>query len=115
MVLHHPDPRLMQNMDFAASYPTVLTPRQDRIEAALLRTLRANGTRSELRAIVYELVDLFRIQGIPYQRALDTVKAVALRAGAAMLAEGAAAGDSLSDRMVLIANWCAVRYGRVSD
>jgi hypothetical protein len=105
----------MYDIDLAASHPTVLTPRQDRIEAALLRTLRANGTRSELRGIVYELVDLFRLQGIPYQRALDAVKAVAARAGAAMLAEGTAAGDSLSDRMVLIANWCSARYGRVGD
>jgi hypothetical protein len=105
----------MPDIDFATSYSTVLTPRQDRIEAALLRTLRANGTRSELRAIVYDLVDLFRLQGIPFQRALDAVKALAARAGVSVLAEGAAAGDSLADRMVLIAGWCAARYGRVSD
>jgi hypothetical protein len=105
----------MPDIDFATSHPTLLTPRQDRIEAALLRTLRANGTRSELRASVYELVDLLRIQGMSFQRALDAVKAVAARAGVAMLADDGAAGDSLADRMVLIANWCSARYGRVSD
>jgi len=92
-----------------------LTPRQDRMEAALLHVLRTNGTRSELRTIIYSFVDLFRMQGIPFERAVDTIRAVAERARASMVTEGGAVGDSLADRMMLIARWCSVRYGRVVD
>ena len=82
------------------------------MEAALLQVLRTQGTRSELRAIVYELADLFRLQGISAAHAADMIKIVAARASSAVPATGGAVGDSLGDRMTLIARWCAARYAR---
>jgi hypothetical protein len=104
----------MPDLDLSSARPAfqLLTPKQDRVEAALVEALRTHGTRSELRAIVYELVDLFRLQGIPAPAAVATVKSVAARAGGSMRTEGAAVGDSLADRMTLIARWCAARYER---
>lgn len=103
----------MTSSDLAtASLPSPLTPRQDRLEAALLRVLRTNGTRSELRAIVYELVDHYRLQGMPLHQTADEIKRAAARAASSVSTNATAVGDSLADRMMLIARWCAVRYGR---
>jgi hypothetical protein len=104
----------MPDLDRAHAYFSrpVLTPRQDRMEAALLDVLRRQGTRSELRAVVYELAGLFRLQGIPASQAAESIKAVAARASTAMPVSGGAVGDSLSDRMALIGRWCTARYAR---
>src|SRR4051794_20074012 len=78
-----PDPEL----PLYANRP--LTPRQDRIEAAIERVLRTGGTRSELREAVHQFADHARMQQIALERALILVKGVALRA-----ASSAAMGSS---------------------
>jgi len=90
-----------------------LTPRQDRIEAAIERVLRAGGTRSELREAVYQYADYARMQQIPPERAITMVKAVAMRAGSSAAAESHAVGDSMADRIAMIVRWCTARYYRV--
>jgi hypothetical protein len=88
-----------------------LTPRQDRLEERIVRLLRTHGTRSELREVVHELVDLLRIQRVPPERAIAMVKAVVFRAWPGMAAHGLpAVGDSPADRTELIVAWCAARY-----
>jgi hypothetical protein len=89
-----------------------LTPRQDRIEAAIERVLRAGGTRSELRDAVYEFADFARIQRIPPERAVAMVKSVAMRA-APSASVSPAVGDSMADRLTMIVRWCTARYYRV--
>src|SRR4051794_39946327 len=79
-----------------------LTPRQDRIEAAIERVLRAGGTRSELRELVQEFADHARIQQIPLERALTMVKAVAMRAASSVSALPSSAGDSFDERLAMI-------------
>jgi hypothetical protein len=90
-----------------------LTPRQDRIEAAIERVLRAGGTRSELRDLVYQYADLARMQQIPPERAIIMVKAVAMRAASSAAASSLAVGDSLADRLAMVVRWCTARYYRV--
>lgn len=102
-----PDPEL-------PLYPNrPLTPRQDRIEAAIERVLRAGGTRSELRDAVYQFADFARIQRIPPERAVAMVKTVAMRAAPASAPQSAAVGDSMADRLTMIVRWCTARYFRV--
>jgi hypothetical protein len=102
-----PDPEL----PLYANRP--LTPRQDRIEAAIEGVLRKGGTRSELRAAVQEFADHARLQQIPPERAVSMVKAVAMRAASSAAAWSSTAGDSLEERLVLIVRWCTARYYRV--
>jgi hypothetical protein len=102
-----PDPEL----PLYANRP--LTPRQDRIEAAIERVLSAGGTRSELREAVNQYADYARMQQIPPERAIAMVKAVAMRAAPPAAAEPPAVGDSLTDRLAMIVRWCAARYYRV--
>jgi hypothetical protein len=102
-----PDPEL----PLYANRP--LTPRQDRIEAAIERVLRKGGTRSELREAVQEFADHARLQQIPPERAISMVKAVAMRAASSAAARSSTAGDSLEERLVLIVRWCTARYYRV--
>jgi hypothetical protein len=102
-----PDPEL----PLYANRP--LTPRQDRIEAAIERVLRAGGTRSELREVVQQFADHARLQQIPPERALTMVKAVAMRAASSAAAWSSTAGDSLDERLALIVRWCTARYYRV--
>jgi hypothetical protein len=90
-----------------------LTPRQDRIEASIVRVLRAGGTRSELREAVCEFADFARMQQIPPERAVSMVKTVAMRAAAPAATGTLAVGDSLADRMAMIVRWCSARYYRV--
>ncbi len=90
-----------------------LTPRQDRIEAAIERVLRAGGTRSELRELVYQFADHARMQQIPVERAISMVKDVAMRASSATATRSMAVGDSMSDRLAMIVRWCTARYYRV--
>ena len=90
-----------------------LTPRQDRIEAAIERVLSAGGTRSELREVVQQFADHARMQQISPERTITMVKAIALRAPASGNGGSIAVGDSLADRMAMMVRWCTARYYRV--
>ena len=90
-----------------------LTPRQDRIEASIVRLLREGGTRSALRESVHAFADLLRQQGIAPERAIVRIKMVASRATPAIAARAPhSVGDSADDRMSMIVRWCAARYFR---
>jgi hypothetical protein len=92
---------------------TQLTPRQDRIEEALVRGLVAGATRSELRNIVHQYCDLLRIQGVSPERTLTSLQSVARRAVPRMQSrENSIAGDSAEELMTLIARWCSARLYR---
>jgi hypothetical protein len=91
----------------------VLTPRQDRLEAAIVKALRANGTRSELRVLVDQLSGLFRMTGIPLERAIGAVQALGCRAAPDMLRQGSTVvGESPDDRIMMMVRWCSLRYLR---
>jgi hypothetical protein len=100
----------MTNQDELAITTKPLTPRQDRIEAAIDRVVRAGGTRTELRDLVYQYADLARVQGIAPERALVAVKRLVERASVAL--NGSAAGDSAAERLALVVRWCTARYYR---
>lgn len=86
---------------------TPLTPRQDRLEAALVRALVAGATRSELRDIVREYADLLTLQGESPDRTLASVRTLVRRALPRMHERDASlAGDSGADRQALIERWC---------
>jgi hypothetical protein len=90
----------------------LLTPRQDRLESAIARVLRARGTRSELREVVYQLADLFRLQGVPPAQGIMRIEDVATRASLTATDIGQAVGDAPADRLTLIARWATHRYSR---
>jgi hypothetical protein len=100
----------MTYQDELAGADRPLTPRQDRIEASIDRVLRAGGTRTQLRELVYQYADLARVQGIAPERALSAVKRIVERAQLA--ASGSAAGDSAGERLALVVRWCTARYYR---
>lgn len=90
-----------------------LTPRQDRIEAAIIAAVRSGGTRSTLRVLVEEFADHARIRGTPEDDALRALKALAVRAGPAATGRGdAVVGESLPDRITMMARWLRARYQR---
>jgi hypothetical protein len=92
---------------------TQLTPRQDRIEEALVRGLVAGATRSELRNLVHQYCDLLRIQGVAPERTVSSLKSVARRAVPRMQArDDSIAGDSAEELMTLIVRWCSARLYR---
>ena len=84
-----------------------LTPRQDRLEGALVRALIAGAPRSEVREIVREYADLLTMQGVSPDQTISTLQTVARRARPRMRERDASiAGDSADDRMAMIARWC---------
>lgn len=93
-----------------------MTPRQDRLEGAIAAALRNRGTRSELRTVVGQLIDLFRLQGIPPEIGIMRVRMVAARATEAMGglpgAGDEAAGDAPEERVALVVRWASERYHR---
>ena len=90
-----------------------LTPRQDRIERAILEALRSGATRSELREQVRELAQLLRMQGYPPERAAALISALANRAAPLMPSDGdSAVGDAPADRMGMMLRWCAAEFTR---
>lgn len=90
-----------------------LTPRQDRLERAIVNVLRANGTRSELREVVDQLAALLHVQGISADRAEGVVRAIGTRATPFMSPpDEAAVGDSAPDRIAMMVRWCHDRYYR---
>ena len=92
---------------------STLTPRQDRIEAAIMRQLREGAPRSVLRESVHAFADLQRQQGIAPERAVARVKAVASQGTAAIAARApTSVGDSAADRMSMVVRWWAARYFR---
>lgn len=92
---------------------TTLTPRQDRLEHAIVEVLRAGGTRSALRDQVVQLGDHLRMQGVSLAGATRLVHALGHRATSLMsLDPNPAVGDSPADRMAMMLRWCAARYSR---
>ena len=90
---------------------TTLTPRQDRLEHAIVEVLRAGGTRSALRDHVVQLGDHLRMQGVSLDGATRLVHALGHRATSLMsLDPNPAVGDSPADRMAMMLRWCAARY-----
>lgn len=105
-------------MDRTISYPDApqrpLTPRQDRLEGSIVAVLSANGTRSELRDLVHELADVFRLQGVSEDRAIATMRALGSRAMPAMAERSSGVvGDSADDRIGMMTQWCTARFRRV--
>ena len=92
---------------------TTLTPRQDRLEQAIVQVLRAGGTRSILRDHVLQLGDHLRMQGVSVDRATSLVRALGNRATPFMaLDPNPAVGDSPADRIAMMVRWCTARYSR---
>lgn len=90
-----------------------LTPRQDRLEAAIIGALRAGGTRSSLRVLVEEFADHSRLRGTSEDAALVSLKTLAVRAGPELAARGdAVVGESIVDRITMMARWLRARYVR---
>jgi len=84
-----------------------LTPRQDRLEGALIRALVVGAPRSEVREIVREYADLLTMQAVSPEQTIATLQVVARRARPRMRErDESIAGDSADDRMALIARWC---------
>jgi hypothetical protein len=93
-----------------------LTPRQDRLEGALIRALVSGAPRSELREIVREYADLLSMQGVSTERTIASLQSVARRARPRMRErDESIAGDSADDRMALIVRWCASWLDRAGD
>ena len=90
-----------------------LTPRQDRLEAAIASALRNQSTRSELRSNVIQLVDLFRLQGVPPEEGVMRVRSMAVRATIALVGSDLAAGDAAAERVSMVERWAIERYRRV--
>lgn len=89
-----------------------LTPRQDRLEGAIIDVLRTRGTRSSLRVLVEEFADHSRVQGTSLDNALSSMKTLAMRAGPEVGVGGDVVGESISDRITLMARWLRSRYVR---
>jgi hypothetical protein len=90
-----------------------LTPRQDRLEAAIIGALRTGGTRSALRVLVEEFADHARVRGTSEDSALATLKMLALRASPELAARAdAVVGESIADRITMMARWLRARYVR---
>ncbi|MDQ2665418.1 MAG: hypothetical protein M3Z05_05350 [Gemmatimonadota bacterium] len=88
-----------------------LTPRQDRIERAIIEALRSGATRSELRDRVRDLAKLFRVQGHAPERAAAVISALGQRAAPSMPSyDSAAAGDAPADRIGMMLRWCAAEF-----
>ena len=91
---------------------TVLTPRQDRLEAAIRHAFQVRSTRSDLRDAVHQLVDLFRLQQIPVERGIEMIMSIAARAVRTGGDTDSGAVDFPLDRLRLIEHWSAQRYVR---
>ncbi len=90
-----------------------LTPRQDRIERAIIDGLRSGATRSELRDRVRDLAQLLRMQGHAPERASALISDLGQRAAPMMLpSDVSAAGDAPADRMSMMLRWCAAEFSR---
>lgn len=92
---------------------TTLTPRQDRLERAIVDVLHRGGTRSALREPVVQFVDHLRLQGMGVDRTTTLVRALGQRAMPLMkVSDIPAVGDAPADRIAMMVRWCAARYER---
>ena len=90
-----------------------LTPRQDRIERAIIDALRTGAPRSELRDQVRDLAQLLRMQGHAPERASALVSNLGQRAAPMMPTDDSAAvGDAPTDRINMMLRWCAAEFTR---
>lgn len=100
------------HLDAGSATALLLTPRQDRLERAIVQALRSRATRSELRDAVYQLADLFRLQGIAPDDGVSRIRAVAMRAATTMTETSSPAGDAPAERVANIVEWARRRYTR---
>ena len=91
---------------------TELTPRQDRLESAIVVALQTRSTRSELRSAVTQLVDLFRLQHVPAETGVLRIRSIAVRASAALAQSDPAAGDAAAEQVGMVVRWATDRYWR---
>ena len=92
---------------------TTLTPRQDRLERAIVDVLHRGGTRSALREQVVQFVDHLRMQGIGVERTTTLVRALGQRAMPLLNAsDEPAVGDAPADRIAMMVRWCVARHER---
>ena len=93
--------------------PRALTPRQDRIEATIVRLLGEHASRSTLRDAIHAFADLQRGQQVAPERAIARLKAVVSRATPAIAGRAPhSVGESAEDRMSMVVRWCVARYFR---
>jgi hypothetical protein len=91
----------------------LLTPRQDRIEKAILAALRNGAPRSALRDEVRSLAQLLRMQGHSAERAAAIIGTLGQRAAPLMPHfDASAAGDALADRLGMMLRWSAAEFSR---
>lgn len=104
----------MQYTEDSAGRTTLeLTPRQDRIERAIMDALRSGATRSELREKVMELAQLLRMQGHAGEKASALISDLGQRAAPLMPTyDSAAVGDAPADRINMMLRWCAAEFSR---
>jgi hypothetical protein len=115
MLYHHPSLEDIMTPDIIRvdSAPPTLTPRQDRIEAKIVRLLRERASRSALRDAIEAFADYQRHQGIRREQAIVRLEALASRAMSSIAAcVPRGVGDSADDRMSMVVRWCAARYSR---
>lgn len=90
-----------------------LTPRQDKLEHAIVAALRAGAPRSTLREEVRSLAQLLRMQGHSADRAAGLFETLARRAAPLMPgADASAAGDAPADRLGMMLRWSAAEFSR---
>jgi hypothetical protein len=91
----------------------VLTSRQERLEEAVVRVLRAGGTRSELRERVTEWVDYLRMCGATHAEVSGLMRACVSRTAPWMTRDSdATVGEPASDRLGMMLRWSATRFDR---
>ena len=89
-----------------------LTPRQDRIERAIVVALRTNAPRSRVREAVCDLVDYLRLLGHPAAHVREHVLALVRRNAWPDDVRDESAGLSSAERVSLASSWIAERTAR---
>ena len=103
----------MNEMTSTSAAGELLTPRQDRLENAIVTALRAGQTRSQLRDHVLALADFLRVRGTSMESAVQMVRMLGARATPLMSASSdMAVGDAPADRITMMVRWCTTRYRR---
>ena len=103
----------MNELTSTSSATGLLTPRQDRLEAAIVTALLTAQTRSQLRDHVLALADFLRVRGTDVESAVQMVRMLGARATPLMSdASESAVGDAPADRITMMVRWCTARYRR---
>ena len=89
-----------------------LTPRQDRIERAIVVALRTNAPRSRVREAVCDLVDYLRLVGHSPAHIREHVLALVRRNAWPDDVSDATASLSGAERVSLVSHWIAERTAR---